>query len=77
MHLTFTVISTPTTNECLVQEVLEILKNAGAVSRQQCPPVFSEWYQCPAVRLSSGRMIFGIDEIRTYAERELVKDART
>lgn len=73
---TFIVISTPTT-EHLVKEAVEALKAMGDVEIQQCPELFSEWYQCPAVKIPSGRMIFGIDGIRMFVERELASEAQS
>lgn len=62
-------ISTPTTDKLHVAEAADILSRFGNVVHQHCPPLFSEWYHCPAVRLPSGQVIFGIDGIRKFAEQ--------
>ena len=66
---TFTVISTPTTDENLLNEAVERLKAVGEVIVQPSPNNFSEWYQCPALRVPSGKMIFGIEAIRIFVEQ--------
>jgi len=71
----FIVFSTPTTKEVEVQEAIEILKAIGEVAVEQRPKLFSEWYQCPALKVPSGRMIFGIDGIRMFVERGGVESA--
>lgn len=72
MSQTFTVISTPTTDRNAVLEAIEKLREFGEVVEQTCPPNFSEWYDCPALKEPSGRMIFGIDGIRLFIERSCV-----
>lgn len=65
----FTMITTPSTKQETAQEAADLLTAKGIVSHQMCPVNFSEWFECPCVRLPSGRMIFGIEGIRLFAER--------
>jgi hypothetical protein len=66
---TFIVISTPTTRKDLVQTAVEQVSKIGQVFEQHYPPLFSEWYECPAVKMPSGRIIFGMDGILMFVER--------
>jgi hypothetical protein len=69
MMQTFTVISTPTTNPDEVREAVDNLREIGEVVEQTYHQNFSEWYNCPALKEPSGRMIFGIDGIRLFIQR--------
>jgi len=65
----YILISTPTTRPEILDEAVYVVKKAmGEVFVQQAPALFSEWYHCPALKIPSGRTIFGIDGIRKYVE---------
>ena len=69
---TITLITTPTTNAALSQEAIDELNAIGVVVVvQNCPDNFSEWFNCPAIREPSGRLICGIEGIRMFVQREL------
>jgi|GEM_PF-6873122 len=73
----YIVISTPTTDKGLVKEAVdEVRKTMGDVEEQVAPELFSEWYHCPALKMPTGQVIFGIDGIRMYVERYRAEERR-
>jgi hypothetical protein len=69
---TITLITTPTTRTELRDEAQRQLEaNGVVVVIQNFPENFSEWFNCPAIRIPSGRLICGIDGIRMFVSKEL------